>query len=79
MNDKFGIHYALFGSNPPIANKSGITIKELKDLLSNWPETNESGDPYEVWIETGKFESNVCTSIHKLNQGDIILETSKYK
>lgn len=37
----------------PLENKSGITIKELKDWLANIPDNNHWGEPEEVFIETG--------------------------
>jgi hypothetical protein len=30
----------------------GITVKELKEILAHWPETNGRGEPTRVWIES---------------------------
>jgi hypothetical protein len=59
----------------PLINKDGITIKQLKDLVNNLPDTNPTtGEEYEVWImNTDKDgRSNSCKSILQLNKGDII-------
>jgi hypothetical protein len=58
----------------PIENKTGITIKELKELVKELPEKDGNGDDYEVWVENTGDDglSNVVKTIWKLNQGDII-------
>ena len=30
--------------------ENGMTVAELKELLRDWPETNEDGEPCEVWL-----------------------------
>ena len=32
---------------------NGLTVKELKNAIKDWPEINVNGEPTEVWIETG--------------------------
>lgn len=66
--------------------RNGLTVAELKDLLSDWPEVDEDGNPCEVWVANGCY-SNVVTHVAPLNirQGesrewaDIILDVSASK
>ena len=56
-----------------------LTIRELKEILSVLPDTNEYGEDYEVWIgDKNSFTSNVVKSVWSLdlkdNGCDIILE-----
>lgn len=55
---------------------NGLTVKELKNLIGSWPETDASGDDAEVWIETGRGLSNQVRLVNRLNQVDMILEPS---
>lgn len=46
----------------------GLTVKELKDAISGWPEVNEyTGEPCDVWIETGLGLSSSVIAIWPLN------------
>jgi len=56
-----------------------LTIRELKEILSVLPDTNEYGEDYEVWIgNQNDFLSNPVKSVWSLNLRedgcDIILE-----
>jgi hypothetical protein len=56
-----------------------LTIRQLKEILSVLPDTNEYGEDYEVWIgDKNSFTSNCVTSVWSLNKRDdgcdIILE-----
>jgi len=56
-----------------------LTIRQLKEILSVLPDTNEYGEDYEVWIgDKNSFTSNCVTSVWCLNKRDdgcdIILE-----
>jgi hypothetical protein len=51
-------------------NTFGITIAELKAVVKDLPETDEYGDPYEVWIGNEQGTSNVAKSIWPLNKGE---------
>lgn len=56
-----------------------LTIRELKEILSHLPDTDEYGEDYEVWIgDKNSFTSNVVKSVWSLNLNDngcdIILE-----
>ena len=51
---------------------NGLTVKELKEMIKDWPETNEHGQLTEVWIETDWNTSSVVTEIQPLNmRGDV--------
>lgn len=60
----------------------GLTVKQLKEAIKNWPETNEDGNPTEVWIETGWCMSSVVVEITPLNKrgnlADVILSSSAF-
>lgn len=47
--------------------KNGMTVKELKDLIKDWPEEDLMGDPTEVWVETGRNLSSPVTIAGMLN------------
>ena len=55
-----------------------LTIRQLKEILSVLPDTNEYGENYEVWIGDGGSISNAVKSVWPLNKTDngcdIILE-----
>lgn len=47
-----------------------LTVKQLKDILSNWPETRSNGSPTEVWINRGDNKSSPLQQIWPLDKGD---------
>ena len=47
--------------------KNGLTIRELKKLLEDWPEEDAYGEPTEVWFTTGVNLSSPVTSVSQLN------------
>ena len=56
-----------------------LTIRKLKEILSVLPDSNESGDDYEVWIgnqhsSTSSHVTSVWTLNKDVNGCDIILE-----
>lgn len=58
-----------------------LTIRNLKEILSVLPDTNEYGEDYEVWIgNMNNFSSSPVTSVWALNKTDngcdIIVEAS---
>jgi hypothetical protein len=59
----------------PLVNKTGITIRELKELVKDLPEADEYGEDYEVWVENTDNNglSNAAKTIMQLNKGDIIV------
>lgn len=57
----------------PLRTPGGLTVAELKKLVSDMPETDpDTGEPYEVWIMTDQFTSNVTVLTERLNKGDIV-------
>lgn len=56
----------------PFNSERGLTIKELKEIVKDLPDTDEDGDDYEVWIMTSDGLSNIVKSVYTLNRGDII-------
>lgn len=52
----------------------GLTVRELKEMIKDWPEEDEFGNESEVWIETSDGLSNLVTSVWPLNSTDILFE-----
>ena len=46
---------------------SCITVAELKAIVNSWPETDQYGEPCEVWMECGNNLSCQVTEIVPLN------------
>ncbi len=56
---------------------NGLTVAELKLIINDWPETDNNGNPCEVWIETGKDLSSPVVEVSPLNyrtteEGDMV-------
>lgn len=51
-----------------------MTVKELKDYVRDLPEVGSNGEPYEVWVGTGKYLSSPVVLVCRLNEGDMLLE-----
>lgn len=47
--------------------KNGMSVKELKELVKDWPEVNRDGDPTEVWIDDGRGLTNIVMDFSPLN------------
>lgn len=68
--------------------RNGMTVKELKELIRDWPEEDWQGDPTGVWIETGRNLSSPVTCAGMLNHriddetgkewSDFILESDAF-
>lgn len=56
-----------------------ITVKELKEILKDWPDTKENGELAEVWLETGLMLSSQATNYSRLGQGDFLLESDAFE
>lgn len=56
-----------------------MTVKELKEILKEWPEECEGGEPAEVWIETGVMLSSMVTRICRLSRGDLLLKSNAFE
>ena len=48
--------------------ENGLTVAELKELIKDWPETNEDGDPTEVWVDNLQGFTNQAKSVSPLNK-----------
>ena len=46
---------------------NGMTVAELKAMVRDWPETDEHGDPCEVWLCDGQGLSNQARMATPLN------------
>lgn len=68
------------GSMKKLTNNNGITVRQLKELVKDLPETNAEGDDFEVWVGGKNNTSNVCKAIWPLNKRsdgqDIIVEVT---
>jgi len=57
--------------------KKGLTVKELKSLVKDWPEETSTGELTEVWVSTISGFSSPVTEVSELNCregiGDILL------
>lgn len=59
----------------PFENKSGLTIRQLKELIRDLPEVDPvTGEEYEVWCTTGRMVSSPATGAWRLNRGDLLLD-----
>lgn len=47
--------------------ENGMTVADLKRLISEWPETSDAGEPCEVWICDGIGLTNQAKEIMPLN------------
>lgn len=47
--------------------KNGMTVKELKELIKDWPETREDGELTEVWVGDYRGMSNIAIELCRLN------------
>lgn len=62
---------------------NGLTVKELKEIIADWAETYENGEPTEVWIETGWCLSSAVVEVAPLNvrekSADLILSSGAFE
>jgi hypothetical protein len=58
-----------------LVNKTGITIRELKELVKDLPEVDEYGEDYEVWVKNTDDNglTNTAKTIMQLNKCDIVV------
>ena len=47
--------------------KSGLTVRELKEFIKDWPEIDSNGNPTEVWVEIGEGVSAPALEVWPLN------------
>ena len=51
----------------------GMTVKQLKNIIKDWPEEDDNGDDSEVFLVTGLNLSGPATTVENLNGTDILL------
>lgn len=56
-----------------------LTVKKLKEILKEWPDETESGEPAEVWIETGLMLSSPVVNYSRLGRWDILLNSNAFE
>lgn len=49
--------------------ENGLTVRELKEIVKDWPEEDVLGNPCEVWIGDGQGLSNQVREVSPLNFG----------
>jgi hypothetical protein len=49
---------------------NGLTVRQLKELIKDWPETYDNGEETEVWIEFAGGLSNQVKEVWPLNVRD---------
>ena len=49
-----------------------MAIKELKEILKDWPDSDDEGESNDVWIETGLGLSSPVTNWCRLNNREEI-------
>lgn len=47
---------------------TGVTVKQLKELIKDLPEVDHYGDDLTVWVGDGEGYSNIVTAVHPLNK-----------
>lgn len=47
--------------------KNALTVRELKEIIKDWPEEDANGNPCEVWIGDKEGTSNQVKEIWPLN------------
>ena len=50
----------------------GLTVKQLKDIIKDWPEEDHMGEDSEVFLCTGVNRSGPVTTVENLNGTDIL-------
>lgn len=59
------------GLDPEIKHFSdGMTVRDLKVVVRDWPEEGPDGEPCEVWILRAPTTSSPVTKVIPLNMGD---------
>jgi len=57
-----------------------MTVKELKEILKDWPDVNEMGEPTEIWLETGLMRSSQASNYSLLGwQNNLLLESNAFE
>ena len=60
-----------------------LTVRQLRDIVKDWPEVYEDGEPCEVWIETGRGLTSPVLRVERLNlrgnRCDMLLESNAFE
>jgi hypothetical protein len=59
--------------------EKGMTVAELKRVLADLPEGDGDGEPFEVWMMTGKNVSSQVRGVCGLNRGDVLFESDAWE
>jgi hypothetical protein len=51
--------------------RNGMTVKELKEIIADWPEEYDNGEPCEVWVGDRGLTNQVVELWPLNKQGDI--------
>jgi hypothetical protein len=59
----------------PLININGITVKQLKELVKEWPDENEFGHENLLWLENygSPGFTNVAKQVCQLGKSDILI------
>jgi len=49
---------------------NGLTVRQLKEYIKDWPETYANGEETEVWVEIDSGLSNQVKEVWPLNVRD---------
>ena len=60
-----------------ITNDEVITVRQLKEFLSDWPEYDVDGEEFEVWIGDASCKSVKAKMVIRLNKADLLIEVDK--
>lgn len=55
-----------------------MTIKELKEILKDWPDDDSYDEENEIWIYTSESCSSLVLKYYRLNEGDLLLESGAF-
>lgn len=60
--------------------KVRMTVRELKEILRDWPDMTPDSEPTEVWIETGLMLSSQVSNHSPLGwQKNLLLESNAFE
>ena len=60
-----------------ITNDDIITVRQLKEFLSDWPEYDVDGEEFEVWIGDASCKSVKAKMVIRLNKADLLIEVDE--
>ena len=54
-------------------DSAGLTIKELKEIIKDIPDSKPNGEPTEVWLDKDWLHHPPCIEVEIFENGDIQL------